>query len=212
MEFVRKKRETAKDSPEDIRRRLLNWPDCFYRERDAKIRKMLLDEADKEGLTPEENEIRRHLFELRYPENGAVKDTFLRAWLEVRFLRENNGNFLFRSKGPTKIIQILDEIGFADLGDDRTYKGLLYQEVYHLGMLYASLCQEDKGYSSVIFGIGTMSEDKLANKIGAEFRDVAVNIPARFGVTGKYTLWTDALSDAFCDMFPEKENAFRSKD
>lgn len=212
MEFTRKKRVKEARDAEDIRRRMLNWPDCYYREREPQVRKALLDEADAEGLTKEENRIRRKLYERRYPSKGPTKDSFLKAWLDVRFLKERDSG-LFKGPNPKKLMKVLDEIGFDELGEDRVYRGILYQEVYHLGLLYASLCQEDKGYSSIIFGIGTLSEDKLAGKIGAEFRDIAIEIPKKFNLEdSKYSLWTDALTDAYCDMFPDFERSFRSEE
>ena len=142
MEFAKTSKELRAEKEEEIRRRLLNWPDCFYRERDPEVRRSLLDEAEKEGLTPEENGIRRKIFELRYPKSGSVKDNFLKAWLDLRFAYTQKGG-LFGGRNPKKVTKPLDEIGFAELGEDSLYRSLLYQELYHLGMLYASLCLED---------------------------------------------------------------------
>ena len=210
MEFRRPGNAASKSGREEIRRRLLSWPDCYYRERDPKIRLEMLDEADAEGLTPEDNAVRRRLHEIRYPSSGPVKDTFLKAWLDMRFLRDNSGSFFFRGKDPKKLDKVLAPLGFAELCGERSKENLLYQELYHLGMLYASLCQEDKGYSSVLFGIGQLSDDKLGRKIGAEFRDIAVNVPGEYDKENKYELWTRAISDAFCDMFPDLADAYRS--
>ncbi len=207
MEFAKTSKELRAEKEEEIRRRLLNWPDCFYRERDPEVRRSLLDEAEKEGLTPEENGIRRKIFELRYPKSGSVKDNFLKAWLDLRFAYTQKGG-LFGGRNPKKVTKPLDEIGFAELGEDSLYRSLLYQELYHLGMLYASLCLEDKNYKSLIFGLGSLSEPKLKSKIGAEFRDMAVNVLQEFRVEGKYTLWTDALTAAYCDMFPDMAQDF----
>ena len=204
MEFARKKSEILKEKEEEILRRLLNWPECFYREREPKIRGQLLEAAEKQGLTPEENGIRRKLYERRYPSTGETKDNYLKAWLDLRFAYTQRGG-LFGSTNPKKVTKVLDSIGFDELGDDPIYRSLLYQELYHLGMLYASLCSEDKNYRSVIFGLGTMSEEKLIRKIGAEFRDIGVDVLKEFHVDGKYTLWTDALTAAYCDMFPDQE-------
>lgn len=212
MEFTKKTRTPAPDGIEEIRRRLLGWPDCYYRERDPGIRLQLLNEAEREQLTPGENGIRRELYERRYPSKGSVKDTYLRAWLDIRFMRDRNTSFFSRNNQQAQIKKILDGIGFDRLSDDKVYRGLLYQELYHLGMLYATLCQEDKGYGSLIFGIGHLSEEKLAQKIGAEFVDVAVSTLKKYGVDGKYTLWSDALTAAYCDMYPEYEHVFQSED
>ena len=211
MEFTRKKQVIPETNDEELRRRLLNLPDCYYRERDPKVRRRLLDEADKEELTPEENVVRRELYEIRYPKNGPVKDTYLRAWMNLRFILTQKSSLFSRGMNPKQVItKPLDEIGFAELGEDSLYRSLLYQELYHLGMLYASLCTEDKNYTSLIFGLGSLSEEKLALKIGAEFQDIGVRVIELSKVDEKYRLWTDALTAAYCDLFPEYENMVKS--
>ena len=210
MEFTRKKQVIPETNDEELRRRLLNWPDCYYRERDPKVRLRLLDEADKEELTPEENVVRRELYEIRYPKNGPVKDTYLRAWMNLRFILTQKSSLFSRGMNPKQVLKELDLIGFDRLGEDASYRALLYQELYHLGMLYASLCTEDKNYTSLIFGLGSLSEEKLALKIGAEFQDIGVRVIELSKVDEKYRLWTDALTAAYCDLFPEYENMVKS--
>lgn len=206
MEFARKKSEERASHAEELKRRLLAWPECYYRERDPEVRRQLLEAADEEKLTPEENRIRHELYALRYPENGQVRDTYLKAWMELRFALTQKGGLIFKGDNPRKVTKELDAIGFDRLGEDPLYRSLLYEELYHLGMLYATLCTEDKHYSSFIFGFGTLSEAKLARKIGAEFRDIAVRTIEEFHVGEKYRLWTDALTAAYNDLFPD--NAF----
>ena len=123
--------------------------------------------------------------------------------MELRFVLTQKGGLIFKGNDPKKVTRELDRIGFDKLGDDPLYRSLLYEELYHLGMLYATLCTEDKNYRSFIFGFGSISEEKLAMKIGSEFRDVAVRTIEEFGVDEKYRLWTDALTAAYNDLFPE---------
>ena len=201
MEFTNKR--PAKPDAAEIQLRLLNWPDSYYRERDPKIRLEILDAADARGLTPAENELRRKLFHLRYPgvEKGE-RDLFIKAWLDMRFLAEQGDGFFARRRNPDKVRRILDRIGLSDVSD-RMYRGVLYEELVHLGMLYISLCEEDKHFSSVMFGLGQLSDDSRARKIRKEFRAVAVITPEKYGTRTEYPLWTEALTAAFESACPE---------
>ena len=140
MEFTRAKKVTNKSSDEEIRRRLLNWPDAYYREREPEIRLRMLEEAENQGLTPEDNVIRRELYEIRYPSKGNIKDKYLSAWMNMRFMTERNNGVIFRRHDPKKVRDVLGEIGIGVRMDDRRYQQLLFQEIYHLGMLYGALC------------------------------------------------------------------------
>lgn len=210
MEFKYTKREPAAGREQELQRKLLAWPDSYYREREPRLRLELLDAADEQGLTPEDNRVRRELYEIRYPKNGPVKDTYLRAWMNLRFILTQKSSLFSRGMNPKQVMKELDLIGFDRLGEDASYRALLYQELYHLGMLYASLCTEDKNYTSLIFGLGSLSEEKLALKIGAEFQDIGVRVIELSKVDEKYRLWTDALTAAYCDLFPEYENMVKS--
>ncbi len=205
MEFVKRERKTEKKEKVDIAQRLLSWPDCYYRESSAAVRKELLDEADRQGLTPEDNVFRRKLYELRYDSrrgpDGDPIDNFMKAWMELRFLGDS-ADRLFSGRNAKKFEKVMAGIGF-DPGLGRNELGVLYQEIRHLGLLYISLCQADKNYNSLIFGFGTISEDRQARKIAAEFRRVAEEIPEKYGMKEKYGLFTRALTEAYGEMFPD---------
>ena len=203
MEFTRAKKVTKQSSDEEIRRRLLNWPDAYYREREPEIRFRMLEEAENQGLTPEDNVIRRELYEIRYPSKGNIKDKYLSAWMNMRFMTERNNGVIFRRHDPKKVRDVLGEIGIGVRMDDRRYQQLLYQEIYHLGMLYGALCCEDKQYGSIIFGFGSMSEEKLAFKIARDFKEVGIEIPENYQAGPDYEVWGKALTAAFCDQFPD---------
>ncbi len=203
MEFKYTKREPAAGREQELQRKLLAWPDSYYREREPRLRLELLDAADEQGLTPEDNRVRRELYEIRYPRTGKVKDTYLKAWIDTRFLSDRKGGGLFKSRSERKLREALDPTGIRAHPEDPRYRRLLYNELYHLGMLYAALCCEDKNFNSVIFGIGQLSEEKVARKTAGEFLDVAVNIPRAYGAGEEYADWTRALKEAYRDMFPD---------
>lgn len=206
MEF-RKREPKKKEEGPDLQQKMLNWPDCYYREREPRIRKQLLDEADRQHLTPEDNGMRRKLFTLRYGDGKltgeSVPDNYIKAWIEMRFLSQNGGRCLF-SKGPNpkKIRKLFESIGYYDAAD-QSERNLLYQEFYHLGMLYIALCQEDKQYNTVVLGFGRISEDSQARKIAGEFRTVARYVPEAYHMSEELELFSRAVSDAYRDMFPD---------
>lgn len=215
MEFqIRRKEKKKATADEDIQKRLLNWPDSYYRERDPKIRYQMLEEADRQNLTPEDNVIRHQMFKKRYPNfgkrNQPEADTYLRAWMEMRFEVENGGG-LFAKTRKKEALKALNGMGYFDPKSTEE-SNLLYQELYHLGLLYISLCQEDKGYNSILFGFGQISDDKLARKIASEFKAVAVVAPGKVGLTKECRMWTSALREAFSDIFPDYAGILETED
>ena len=209
MEFIKKERTKKKDEV-DIEQRLLNWPDCYYKERSAVVRKQLLDEADARGLTPEDNAFRRELYEIRYlpkrTEDGEPLDSYIKAIFDLRFMAEETEG-IFRKLKPEKLDKVMNNLGFLK-ADTQARKNLLFMEIYHLGMLYSSLCAEDKTFNSMLLGVGRISEDKQAKKIANEYYRVAYKALDNFGGTEKYALFRQAMVKAYTDMFPDYEELF----
>ena len=207
LEFVKKERTRKAEEKVDIAQRMLSWPECYYRERNALIRKQLLDEADRQGLTPEENVFRRKLFDLRYDKKlgpeGEPIDNYVKAWMELRFLSEGGEGLLSRGN-VKKLDKVMNGLGFG-MTSNREEENLLFQEIYHLGLLYIALCQEDKNYNSVLFGFGTISGEKQAAKVAGEVRRVGKVPFEKYHREEEYSAFFKALKEAYYDMYPDFE-------
>lgn len=187
---------------EQLKTKLLAYPDSYYREQDADVRLKLLTLAEENLGRTEEDKIRRELWELRYVmKDGRRIDRFLAAWMELSYLSEN-GKGLFMARNGAKLASTLDGIGFSrlDTGDD-LYRNLLYREIYHLGMLYMELCTEDPGYSALILGFGRMSDNALRGKISEDVHRVSDRLFGIYHPDQKYEIWKTALLDALNDAF-----------
>lgn len=212
MEFAKKELKKETITREELEKRLANWPESYYLERDPEVRKVLLDAADEAGLTPKENEFRRKLYGLRYKKaDTGIQDKYLGAWLGMKFLTEQSGGLFGNKYNPKKVKKLLDPIGFEDLsdagaemlGDDILYRSVLYEELHHLGRLYIALCQEDRGYNSVLLGFGKISPESQVKKIASEVRKVGIGVIEDYKPGDKYGIWTRAVTTAFADTFPE---------
>ena len=212
MKFSKPVQESADDF--DIEALLENWPDSYYEERDPVNRRRLLDAADEAGLTPEDNAVRRNLYKKRYgrERRGIVQDNYLRMWMDVTFFVRNGNPKRSLRRDQAKIRKILKDTGFAEYAQaDERAQQLLYRELYHLAMLYISVCAEDKGYNAVLLGFGHISNDRLIEKIEHDFRDVAVVLPRDWELAEEMALFTRAVSDAFADTFKGRERIDRKE-
>ncbi len=215
MEFQIRKQEpqrVSQISKEELDRRMISWPDAYYQEREPEVRRAMLEEAERLNLTPEDNAIRRQIFERRYPNlkknDAQMYDSFLKVWMEFRFAVENGG--FFQRKLQKNAQKVLEETGYLLMTTEQE-KRMLYQEIRHLGLLYISLCQEDAGYNSVIMGFGHLSDEKLTRKITAEFKSVAIEAPKKLGMTEELSIWTEALTDTIREIFPNAVSEMEHK-
>lgn len=206
MEIAFKKKTAEKEKP-SIETMMVTWPECFYREGDAAVRLALLNEADKQGLTKEDNVIRRQLLEKRYP---AIKkagkmtkaDVGLRLWLTISFAGDTIKGDKVARRSEKDILKEAKILGLDSLQGDQAER-LLYRELYHIAFLYFNLSMGDKQYSSIILGFGHMSDKKVAQKLARDLAKVAVFVPdiVKFP---HYEIWKEALCDAYRDGFPDE--------
>ena len=188
------------------------WEREYYRELKREKRKSILDAAIlEEGMSPE-NELRSRLLEVRYGkklEKGQSVDYFIRGWMTLRFLANSSKSLFFKRKNKRELESLRADWQF-DLAEEygETGQKVLYQEFCQLTRVYLDLCQKDKNYGSILFGIGHIKEDSLMGKIGRDIYTVAYEVPQEYGVAEELRLFTDAASRTLTDVFPEITDDF----
>ena len=198
-------------SDRSIEERLLAWPDSYYNEREADIRKAMLDAAIEQKLSPEEDEIRKEIFALRYPDygkkmsNGLTRDAFLGSWLNMRLIGASAKSRLSRKSNQRKCRAALKDLGLDRMRERHGQKGedLLCLEIYHMAKLYMHLCNEDKQYCSVFLGLGRMKDANISGKISEDAYKVAYEIPQRLDMVEECAVWTKAIDKAYRELFPD---------
>ncbi len=204
MEFKAKTVPKTVD-PETISAKMNVWPDCYYREMEPAIRRQLLDEASRQGLTPEDNEIREFLFKKRYQlgKHGYI-DSFLKTWMEFKYVYgSGNGSFSIK-KNQKRIRALFKELGEPEIRamGERAVE-ILSREYEHSGLVYITLSSTDPSYRAVIFGLGSVSEERLAQRITADFVVAAKVIPEQLGMTEELSLWIEAVKRSLRTAYPD---------
>ncbi|MGI6007565.1 MAG: DUF6553 family protein [Ruminococcus sp.] len=200
LKAQQKEREEEKKKAEE--KKELKWPDDYYAVTDAKKRKEILLQAIEQGIEPEENKIRLAMWERRYGKKEGV-DQLLAAWINlIYFANVVKGNKISRWHKKEKN-QILDSLCVDILEEGgETARELLYLEIYHMLDFYMEICQTDKKYSGLILGLGSMSKERVMQKIAAEFYHVCYHVPAELGDIEAYEVLRRSAVDSYSAKFP----------
>lgn len=188
------------------------WEREYYRELKRDKRKAILEAAvAEEGMSPE-NELRTKLLESRYGrqlEKGQSVDYFIRGWMTLRFLLNSPKSFMFKKKARKELDNVKKDWKF-DLAAEYGEAGqkVLYQELCNLTRVYLDLCQKDRNYGSILFGLGRVKEETLMSKIGRDIYSVAYEIPQLIGAEEELKLFTDAATRTLTEVFPEISDDF----
>lgn len=180
----------------------------YYREHDPMKRKALLEQSIEAGECPEENQIRRELWEIRYGEPSQVEkdgraDGFLALWMALEFNRDAGGK-LFGSKGARKeITRHLEKLKFDQLRKKSPlHEQLLYKECCHLVKMYIELCETDKSYNSALCGIITIGNDQAKKKIQTDIYKVAIALPPSIHMEEELGLIVRAAKEVYELHYP----------
>lgn len=187
-----------------------SWVEQYMRETERARRKAILDEAlQEEGMSPE-NELRQKLFEARYSrsENPEV-DYFIRGWMQMFYLGGAAHGLFAKRRIEKDAAAVLHDWRF-DLAEQYGEIGrtVLYEELYNMAALYISLCRNDRNYSAILLGLGRMKDENLVGKIAHDVYTTAVETPRAINKAEEFKLFTEAAVAAFCDLYPEKKEAF----
>ena len=188
------------------------WERDYYRELKREKRKAILDAAIlEEGMSPE-NELRVKLLESRYGkklEKGQSVDYFIRGWMTLQFLANARKSFGFKRKVRRELASVKADWQL-DLAAEYGEAGqkVLYQEFCQLTRVYLDLCQRDRNYGALLFGVGRIKEETLQSKIGRDIYTIAYEIPQEIDAVEDLKLFTDAAARTLTDVFPEIADGF----
>ena len=189
------------------------WVEKYMQEPSRVKRKKLLDEAiTEEGRSPE-NELREKLYEARFGLNQKSEtDVFIRGWMTLYNLQNAPKGIFGKKRISRDLAAIASDwkmelaASYGSIGEE-----VLYQELYHMVLLYIRLCMTDRNYSSLLLGLGRMQDDTLIAKIATDIFRTAWEIPASLNSTKTFSLLQRAAADAFCETFPDDEDVLMRK-
>lgn len=195
---------------EKIRReREENLTDLYFDTTDRQERRNILDRIKARGEEEEFVQICEELYEHRYisREKKAVQeiDYGIRGWINMKFLPEVARGWFSKKGLRSKVEEIMDDFGY-NVCDKYGVRGreILYKELCNVIKVYIKLCQSDKGYSSILFGIGRIKPEKLMAKMGHDIVTVSYSIPKEIGMIKEFEQLAQAARTAFVDSYPKE--------
>lgn len=196
---------------EKMRKAKMDLNEMYYTNVDAKERKEILGRIIERDGETEETKIMQAFYDHRYlsrEKNVTQIDYAIRGWVNISFLAEMHRSRFSRKKIPKKMEEILKDLGknvaeeYGTLGEE-----LWYKELRNLCRVYIHLCQTDKAYSSILFGIGHMKKEKLTRKICFDMVNISHTIPREIE-TDKFDVLARAAREVFYEVYPDAGNLY----
>lgn len=196
-----------------------DWPEHYFEIKDIDQREALLREELAQHHRPED-ERRLELLQHRYPSGSYTKqgrtDAFIAAWMmllidgraPVYFFNKKRLNREIRSHLRTLCIPVPESgassgaSGSSSPDESSPFipDPVLLEEWRDFSVLWLTTCIQDKTYHSLAFGMFSMSDQRLAQKIAREIHEVTCLIPGRFGLAELVKPFHEVMRHAYCTM------------
>lgn len=139
------------------------WSHDFYRETDpAKRQQILKAHAGEEEAWAEE--YRNRLWTARYGKYRLQKDEFVKCLMELKYLAE--GSTLDLGGDRRRMgARILSALCLAEaMQSEECYQQILLEELYNVFLKFIQVSRGGRGFTSLVFGMGQLSEEGIAKK------------------------------------------------
>ena len=137
------------------------WTKEFYQETDPAKRQQILKEHIGEEEAWEE-EYRTRLWTARYGQRRLQKDEFVRCLMELKYLAE--GTSLDPGGDRRKMgARVLSALCLAEaMQSEEGYQKILEDELYNVFLKFIQVSRGGRGFNSMVFGMGQLSEEGIA--------------------------------------------------
>ena len=167
----------------------------------------LMREEDTEKANLSEKIYNIRFTEKREAGQTFLIDSFLGFWVTLAYYDKSTGKSKFRLKtANSKLSALIDKKEISLLFDNESIKErMIYEQLYSSARRYLYTCTTDKTYKSVAFGVVSLKDYQLKEKILADFID-GVCFSYRCGLLEKYPVVGKAAIHAYLREYPDTED------
>ena len=171
------------------------WIESFYNEIDAEKRQAFLKEHTGDPKD-ELDEFREK------PKN----DAFVGYLMQMKYIAEGGG----MSLGAQKRKQAAEVLTGLFLGSndnlDIEKQEMVFYEIKNAFLKLIGVSKNGRGFTSVVFGMGQLSDESVAKKIADQISTIAFATPHMLRMDKEFAVFQQAALEAFRQEFPNREH------
>ncbi len=181
------------------------WKDEFYKETDAIKRQELLTRYT-EGKQNKEELFRERLWVARYGKRRPVKDNFIGSLMQLKGLIDSSTMDIGgrRKREAARIINDLCMANYIEYTKEE--QEILVLELANAFQKYIEVSREGRGFTSVLFGMGQLSDESVAKKIAEQISTIAFAAPHALHMDREFKPLQEAALIAFRSTYPNREH------
>ena len=187
-----------------------NWLERFYTQTDPVKRQQLLSE--NEGETErEEARLRKQLWEARYGKGKPRKDAYVGYLMNLKYIAESGGMDWGGRKKKLAIEAILGLNLYEFERKPKTQQEIIFLELKNTCRKYIEISTGGRGFTSVIFGMGQLSDESIAGKIAEQVSRIVFDAPHSLRMEKEFEPLQRAALEVFREMYPNREHFLKKR-
>ena len=181
------------------------WTDEFYQEMDADKRLILLKE-NIDSDPSDEDIFRKKLWIARYGKKKPKKDAYVGCLMDLKYLAEG-GTLDIGGKKKRQAARIAADmyLNRPEIQEDR-YREILQDELKHVFLKFMEVSRGGRGFTSLVFGMGQLSDEGVIKKIAEQISTIAFRAPHMFHMDREFSVLQKAALLAFREEYPNREH------
>ena len=103
--------------------------------------------------------------------------------------------------------RILSTLCLAEaMQSEEGYQKILEDELYNVFLKFIQVSRGGRGFTSLVFGMGQLSEEGIAKKIAEQISAIAFRAPRLLRMEKEFTLLREAALRAYRQEYPNREH------
>ena len=131
---------------------------------------------------------------------------FLACLMDLKYLAEGS-TLDFAGKKRKQAAQILNTLCLSGVEEqEEVYKVILLLELKNVFLSFMKISREGRGFTSLVFGMGQLSDEGVVKKIAEQISAIAFRAPHMLHMDKEFALLQEAALLAFRQEYPNREH------
>ncbi len=198
------------------------WLEQFYNEMDAEKRLEILNANEDKTVSTNEKHSAENLEEVnaafikklwvaRYGKRKPKTDAFVGYLMQLKYIAESGANDIGGQKRK-QAVEIITGLCLFD-ADKRmeAEQEILLSEITHAFRKFIDVSRNGRGFTSIVFGMGQLSDEGVAKKIAEQISAIAFTAPHMLHMEKEFALLQKAAKQAFRAEYPNREHFLKKQ-
>lgn len=187
-----------------------DWLSAYYAEMKPEKRQVILTENFSNPKT-EDDLFREKLWVARYGKRKPRSDAFVGYMMNLKYISES-GNVDIGGKKKKLALETIHGLYLYEF-EKRSIaeQNTIFWELKNTCLKFIDISANGRGFTSVLFGMGQLTDESVAKKIADQLSALAYTAPHMLHMDKDFLVLQKAVTEAFREIYPNREHFLKKR-